>query len=435
MARYVLFFILLFSSLRALAQFPGGIDGSLHDSIFSDDVHGVRFSLSDWEFSPPILQKGSLLTLRLSFDVLSPSAPRLSYRIVHCDSRWRESQLAPFEYQEGFPVNSLEMPSLSVNTLMPFAHYTLTLPNRDVRFKLSGNYVVQIVDAYDESRILLQRQFAVCEDLVSVEVNVERVAGAERLTHQRVESWVDVRALGTMVSPRDLVVYAKQNWYDPCYVELQQTQFRGASRWLFGGVGQGVCPAGNEWRMVDLQSLHVPGTHVRSIERSQDGYDVEVELDSRFGTLRHVSRSDFNGYCAVGFASDSPHSSLESLPGGENPLGSDYLSVYFTLAADYTLIERGVWLQLSAATRGITPIPMRYNVHRGQFEGRVFLKQGVYSYRYVTDAQSPLSCADVCAVEGCFAESENEYYVLVYYRGLGDRSDRLVGYARLGGRR
>ena len=55
----------------------------------------------------------------------------------------------------------------------------------------------------------------------------------------------------------------------------------------------------------------------------------------------------------------------------------------------------------------------------------MLLKQGWYNYEYSLQdkAGAPLLSTEF---EGSYYETENDYMVLVYYRGPGDRYDRLI---------
>lgn len=54
------------------------------------------------------------------------------------------------------------------------------------------------------------------------------------------------------------------------------------------------------------------------------------------------------------------------------------------------------------------------------------LKEGYYSYQYLLlDSNGK---AHPLPSEGNFFQTENTYQGLVYYRGNGDRTDRLLGY-------
>ena len=75
---------------------------------------------------------------------------------------------------------------------------------------------------------------------------------------------------------------------------------------------------------------------------------------------------------------------------------------------------------------------MLWNKERQQYEAIVLLKQGYYSYQYLIlradGTTAPLQS------EGNFYQTRNEYQALIYYRGIGERADRLVGYAAILGR-
>ena len=68
---------------------------------------------------------------------------------------------------------------------------------------------------------------------------------------------------------------------------------------------------------------------------------------------------------------------------------------------------------------------MRYNGEKKVYYTALLQKQGYYNYRFITaDGQIPPS-------EGNFYQTENCYQVLVYYKEVGGRTWRLVGYKSL----
>ena len=66
---------------------------------------------------------------------------------------------------------------------------------------------------------------------------------------------------------------------------------------------------------------------------------------------------------------------------------------------------------------------MEYDDINHQYHAAVMLKQGYYSYQYRQEDGA------TARTEGDFYQTENEYSVLVYYRGQGARYDQLVGYS------
>ena len=68
---------------------------------------------------------------------------------------------------------------------------------------------------------------------------------------------------------------------------------------------------------------------------------------------------------------------------------------------------------------------MVFNPNKGVYEASLLMKQGFYNYKYVViDKENTLQEG---AISGNFDETENNYKVLVYYRDLGARYDKLIG--------
>ena len=70
---------------------------------------------------------------------------------------------------------------------------------------------------------------------------------------------------------------------------------------------------------------------------------------------------------------------------------------------------------------------MEFNPESRRYESTLLLKQGFYNYKYVTVDKST-GQLDEGAISGNFWQTENNYKVLVYYRNLGARYDRLIGF-------
>ena len=68
---------------------------------------------------------------------------------------------------------------------------------------------------------------------------------------------------------------------------------------------------------------------------------------------------------------------------------------------------------------------MTYDNYNQVYKNQMLLKQGFYSYKFVVvDEQKNL---DEGAISGNFYQTENDYKVLVYYRDLGARYDKIIG--------
>ena len=73
---------------------------------------------------------------------------------------------------------------------------------------------------------------------------------------------------------------------------------------------------------------------------------------------------------------------------------------------------------------------MNWDPNRKQYELAVLLKQGYYNYVFAR-LDSDTNKVDCSRIEGSFKQTENDYQIFVYYKGMSDRYDKLVGYQKL----
>jgi hypothetical protein len=67
-----------------------------------------------------------------------------------------------------------------------------------------------------------------------------------------------------------------------------------------------------------------------------------------------------------------------------------------------------------------------YNPVNQSYEINLLLKQGYYNYAYVTRNRTDQKI-NLTEINGNHFETENDYYIFVYYRDIRERFDRLVG--------
>src|SRR5512145_1500509 len=84
------------------------------------------------EISDPIIELGSIETITLIFDDLSDNPISYSYTIVHCSNDWEESRLIKSDFMDGFDINPINDYQNSYSTTVPYTHYKLKIPNKDV---------------------------------------------------------------------------------------------------------------------------------------------------------------------------------------------------------------------------------------------------------------------------------------------------------------
>ena len=73
---------------------------------------------------------------------------------------------------------------------------------------------------------------------------------------------------------------------------------------------------------------------------------------------------------------------------------------------------------------------MTWDEESQTWQATLLLKQGYYSYEYLV-ADSKTKELRNLPSEGNFFQTENRYQAMVYYKGTGERTWRLVGYQQV----
>lgn len=405
-------------ALSAQEGFPG------ENFIYVDYIRSVQFHTEGLFLSYPIIELGGAARLTLSFDDLDGDTKDYFYGVVHCDRDWKPSQLAELEYVEGYTEERIQNFQFSFKALWPYTHYELTLPNRDTRFTKSGNYMLFVYDDTYERQLVLARRFVIVEPKVSIDPKVLRAAQVSKIrTHQEIDFVVNHEQLRIQNPMLEIRATVLQNGrWDNAITDIPPKFIR-SNALLFDHQDLVVFPGGKEFRFLDLRSLRLVAFNIRSVERTDDGFLVQLKYDEPRSGQAYTTFRDLNGNFVIE-TTDQP----------DNKLSAEYLDVLFYLKKPQPFYGREVYL--FGGLTDWTALPeyrMEYDEGLGAYVGRALLKQGYYDYAYATlpiqpnDKKGKMPQPDLEEVEGDWHETENQYTILVYYRPFGSRYDQVVG--------
>jgi hypothetical protein len=395
-----------------------GKDTRYEDYIYEYDIKTVRlypFSGSNQDMLKPAIQHLSQpFPFLLEFDELSADFDNYNVKIIHCDANWKKSRLSDMEFLSDYNEFLITDYTLSVNTRPAYSHYRVKLP----RVKVSGNYVAKVYRGNNENDVILTKRFMIFEDLVLIqaEVNPSNVV-ANRRNNQQIDMVINYSNVESLNPTEEFKVVIRQNHrWDNAIAHIRPTMVREHQRTLefrhFDA--QNNFQGGNEFRFFDIRTLNFLGAGVSNIEIVNDRIHAMLMKDRSRKSEAYSQINDLNGSYII--------ANLET---GNNGLESNYMNTHFFLQSQqldedvYILGELTNW-RLDNESR------MEYDHELGGYTKSMILKQGIYDYiYYVKNAKNPYQ------LEGSHFDTENFYDILVYYRPIGARADRIAGYTHM----
>lgn len=406
---------MLFVPLLLSAQLE---DIKNYDYVYVDNIKSVRFHLNGLLLTYPIVDLGSSTPLVLSFDDLDGDVKDYSYRIIHCDRDWQPSQLNAMEYLEGFTEELIDNFQYSFKTVQLFTHYRLFLPNNDMRWTISGNYLLAVYEDEGDKVPVITRRFVVVDPKIQIQPRLVRPSQVSKSrTHQEIDFSVDHERLDIRSPQIEIRAAVLQNGrWDNAVTDLKPF-FTRSNELVFDYQDRIVFPAGREFRYLDLRSLRFRSENISAIESYRDGYEVILYKDEKRTNQSFFTREDINGKFVI-----------ESYDQQDFDLSGDYADVLFTL---YSPAELGGDVYLMGAISDWLPkeeFKMIYNPAINGYVTKVLLKQGYYEYAYgvMPDVEGARTL-DMDETEGNSYETQNDYTIIVYYRPFGSRYDQVIG--------
>jgi hypothetical protein len=399
----------LLAPLIAAAQLRKGAD-----AYFDSRIKTVQLRKLNSELTDPVIVLSSDEQLQLAFDDLNPELRFFSYSIVLCDADWNESNLFFSDYIDGFQTTNISNRESSFNTLIPYQHYTLTIPNEQMQLKKSGCYLLKIFDDDKPDEPLLQKSFWVVErSSISVQASVRKLplAGNPTCT-QQLELTVEHPSVSISRPYSELKLRVEQNGFRYAQLPNPEPAFVRSGVVDYSRNDRNIYPSGSEYRFFDISSLEYHKIRVREIINIDNVYRVLMEED--LPLKQYTYERDINGRYVVLNERYKDYSDTQS----------DYVDVFLSLHVEQPL--RGkvyVFGELSGWELS-NDCAMLYSSNRAAYELTVRVKQGYYSYKYVyVDEDGKL---DLGKLDACSSETENVYGIFVFYRSSLDRHDRLV---------
>ncbi len=390
------------------------------NAVYNEDIKTVLMHRNGFDLTNPVLELNQEAPLIFKFDDFSAEVKNYYYTVIHCDANWNESYLVQDEYLDGFPENPLDDYALSFNTTFEYVNYQLLLPNENMRFRISGNYVLVVYEDNDKEKIVITQRFYVVENRVQIEGTVRRATlDAFKGENQEIDFTIYHEDVVIENPLNDVkVVIMQNNRWDNAIRDLKPLFVR-ERRLVYDYNRENVFEAGNEFRYFDIRTNRIPGENVLSTDFHRPYYHKTLMTDEVRVNKPFFLYKEMNGKYVV--ESQDPEVR-------DYDTECDYVFTHFSLPLESILLGGSV--NVFGALTGWNANKsneMTWNFETSQYELTLLLKQGYYNFQYVYVEQGS-TVADNKNIEGSFWETENDYQIFVYYKSFSGRYDRLVGY-------
>ncbi len=414
--------IILFSGIHLFAQDDDDyVDEDYfryEDRVYKENIKAVRFHIRGAEMSMPMVDLGGGAQLVLDFDDLEADGKSYYYTIVHCNKDWTPSDgISDMEYIDGFTEEEIRNIEFSNITQQDYTHYRLFLPNNDMKFTKSGNYLLKVYTDEGEEDLAFTKRFVVVDTKIRIMSEVNRAYSLGQMhTHQELDFIIDHKGLVISNPKQEVSVSVLQNGNWMTAMQDIQPLFIRSERLEYDYQGKITFPGMKEYRLLDMRSMRHRGRKVADIYDMTDYYAVELEREQIRIDYPYLTEIDMNGNFII-----------DNLDDDDPDLDGDYAEVTFQLEKRFPFDNGHVYVfgglthwQLDEEFR------MEFNEDEQAYMTTAYLKQGFYNYMYV---YVPKGTEEISyeETEGNFHETENNYTIIVYYRPFGGRYDQVIG--------
>ena len=376
-------------------------------------IKTISFTTNNENYSTnlPIIKLGEKFAL--DFDVLNNQEEDYYYTIDQLNFDWSKSQLIKSEYLRGFDNIKIQNYKTSFNTYQTYSHYKLKIPNQDVRITKSGNYILKIYDEY--GNIVFSRKFIVYESITTVPTQIKRLRNLKYIhTKQSVSFQVNPVTI-QLNNPKNTVkTLIIQNNNLSTSIGNLKAQYTIGSKLIFNYDEASSFWGGNEYLFFENKEVRSSNLNIRTFNLFDIYHNYLFTDYPRFNNS-YTYNPDING----GFLTTA-------LNANDIDIEADYVNIHFYLKNGTPRPGESIYIIGAFNNYSMGPeYKMTYSRSSDSHELMLKLKQGFYNYKYVL--VNEYDQINQGGVSGNYDETENDYKVIVYYRGYGYRYDRVIG--------
>lgn len=375
-------------------------------------IKTIQFRGNTAQSELPIIKLGQ--RLQLTFDALNGREEDFYYKITHHNFDWTPSDLSKGEYLNGFDDVRIETYENSLNTLQIFSNYQLSIPNRETRgITKSGNYLLSLFN--DDGDLIFSRKFMVIEEIVGVSVAIKRARDFKFIEEQQLVQFTINSPSLLLINPKQTVkTLVIQNSNLKSAITDLQPQYTIGTELIYRYTKESAFWGGNEYLSFDNKDIRAATNGVRRVEVS-DLYENVLYTNIARKDRPYTYNPDVNGNFVV-----------RNIDAENNNIEADYVKMHFNLQYFEPIENKEIHIFGNFNNYTIDESTyMKYDEASDTYQNTRLFKQGYYDYKYVLVDRD--GSVEEGAIGGNFWQTENEYTVVVYFRDLGARFDRIIG--------
>ena len=351
--------------------------------------------------------------LHFSFDDLEGDEKEYTYKLTHCSANWEVTNMNSTEFIDGFNDNIFRNYENSFNTYQNYTHYELQIPNKNTQIKISGNYIISILN--EDEDVVFTRRFIVYQQKVDVGVSIHKARKVKDIdTKQNVEMVINYPNLKINNPSEEIqvAIYKNHDWNS--FINNLKPQYYRGTQLIYKYGDETTFFGGNEFLNFDTKDYRSNNNNIRRVQL-KDVYETRLYADHSRGLRSYTHYPDINGNFFI-----------RSINVENTKIEGDYTKVHYIykplekISNDKDLYVYGAFNNWQFTNDNKLTL-----TNNGYYETDILQKQGFYNYTYVTlDKDFNIDNT----IEGTHYQTENEYAVFVYYKRFGSKYDEVIGY-------
>jgi hypothetical protein len=275
--------------------------------------------------------------------------------------------------------------------------------------------MIKILD--DDKNIVFTKKFMLYEELVSVPMQVRRARNVAVVEKKHNIEFSIKSAIINFQSPlQNVKVMLLQNGKFETAITNIKPQFTIGNDLIYRYDKETQFWAGNEFLFFENKDIRAANNSIARIDSKGGLYNAYLYLSQARANLPYTYYPDINGNYIV-----------KNIGRENNEIEADYAWVFFSLSAPAFYEKKSIYVNGMFNNFAIgEENKMDYNAEKGIYEKALLIKQGFTNFQYVIlDSNGKID--EENAIDGNFFQTEDNYFVLVYYKENNQRYDRIIG--------